>query len=489
MPLTTRTRKSNHASFRTERLLPARTFSGTEFLPALSHALDLAQGQPQGHAWRCCMLALRIARQLELDDAQQFALFHAMLLKDLGVTSNSAQLTYLFGGDDHALQRALRCADGNKLSQRVSFCWHHQTVDEPTLSRLSRFASLLTAKAPEVRELWRQRCAQGAQLASTLRLPPAVSETIAHLDAHWDGDGIPTGLTKEQIPLLARIGKLAETLELHLAPRGKEGAVQVATRQSGQQLDPSLVRLLPDLLNDAPFWDDLVHLPFAAQLRRFEPQDAAWTLDAADFRQLARVLADVVDAKSPWTYLHSRRVAEIAVGMARELGCTFEVQQDIEAAALLHDLGKLGTPNTILDKAGRPTRQELAQIRRHPAATEQLLVPIPDLAPLAAAAAAHHERLDGRGYHRGLTGDQIPWVGKILAVADIFEALTARRPYRDALSVEETHDILIDDAGLGVDPVCLAAMLRWFEQSSFGQRVDQQLEEVERVYTAASSES
>jgi putative nucleotidyltransferase with HDIG domain len=445
--------------------------------------MDLAQGQPPGHAWRSCILALRIARQLELDAQQQFALYHAMLLKDLGVTSYSAQLTYLFGGDDHGLQRALRSADGTKLAQRVSFCWQHQTMDEPALRRLSRFASLITANAPQVRELWLQRCAQGAKLVSTLRLPAVVAETIASLDAHWDGQGIPTGRTGDAIPLLSRIGKLAEALELHLAPRGKEVAVRVVTSQGGRQFDPSLVRLLPAIAADTPFWHDFANQPLTEQVRRCAPQDAAWTLNTGDLLHLARVLADFVDAKSPWTYLHSRRVAEIAVGMASELGCSLEVQQDIEIAALLHDLGKVGTPNTVLDKAGRPTREELVVIRRHPAATAQLLERIPELNRLASAAAAHHERLDGRGYHLGLTGDQIPWVGKILAVADIFEALTARRPYRDALSVEQTHDILVDDAGLGVDPVCLAALFRWYEHSSFPQRVDKQLSEVERVFT------
>jgi putative nucleotidyltransferase with HDIG domain len=189
----------------------------------------------------------------------------------------------------------------------------------------------------------------------------------------------------------------------------------------------------------------------------------------------------VVDAKSPWTFQHSTRVAEIAVGVSAQFGCTPEVQRDIRRAALLHDIGKLGVSNLILDKPGKPTEEEFAEIRKHPEYSQRILEQVGAFQVLADVASAHHERLDGRGYHRRLNDEQMPWVARVLAVSDICEAMSAKRPYRDAMPWEQIQAIMAHDAGDGVDPECLRALEHWHETSEMQSRVDAQLSEVDRL--------
>ena len=111
-----------------------------------------------------------------------------------------------------------------------------------------------------------------------------------------------------------------------------------------------------------------------------------------------------------------------------------DLQRDLHRAALLHDVGKLGVSNLILDKPGKPTDEEMAIIRKHPDYSQQILQRVAAFKELADVAAAHHERLDGRGYHRRLAGEHLPWAARVLTVADMYEAMSARRPYRDAMS-------------------------------------------------------
>ena len=155
----------------------------------------------------------------------------------------------------------------------------------------------------------------------------------------------------------------------------------------------------------------------------------------------------MIDAKSPATAGHSHRVAGLIAGAAAQLGQPApptELQ-----AALLHDIGKLSLSSRILDKPGGLTPAEWAAVREHPVHTERLLSRVAPLRPVAAVAAAHHERLDGSGYPNGLRGDELPPPARLLAVADVFEALTASRPYRGKLSPADALAHLRAAAGGG----------------------------------------
>jgi putative nucleotidyltransferase with HDIG domain len=222
-----------------------------------------------------------------------------------------------------------------------------------------------------------------------------------------------------------------------------------------------------------------------AELPLWEPEDAVLIADDACLDRVAEAFAKVVDAKSPWTYEHSTRVAEITVGLARQFDCSAELKRDLRRAALLHDIGKLGVSNLILDKPGKPTDQELAQIRRHPEFSQRILEQVAAFGSLAEVCGGHHERLDGQGYYRGLAAEQIPWVTRILTTADICEAMSAKRPYRDAMSWEQIRQILWRDAGKGVDSECLMALERWQESSQLPSRVEAQMTEIDRLLAEA----
>ncbi|MEQ8696451.1 MAG: HD-GYP domain-containing protein, partial [Bauldia litoralis] len=165
-------------------------------------------------------------------------------------------------------------------------------------------------------------------------------------------------------------------------------------------------------------------------------------------------------AKSPYTAGHSERVALITDLVATELGVDVARRRWLGRAALLHDIGKLGVSNRILDKAGKPTEAEWEAIKRHPAHTEMILSRIGAFADMAEISAAHHERLDGKGYPKGRAGDEIAFETRILTVADIYEAMTADRPYRAGMPSNKALEIMSRDVGTAIDARCFEALQR-----------------------------
>ena len=158
--------------------------------------------------------------------------------------------------------------------------------------------------------------------------------------------------------------------------------------------------------------------------------------------ETCRAIADFVDIKSPWTLGHSSGVAELAEAAAWRLGLPAEQVTELRRAALVHDLGRVGVPNSIWDRPGPLTADERERVRLHPYLTERVLAHAPALAPLAVTAARHHERLDGSGYHRACGAASLPLAARVLAAADVYHALTEPRPHRPALDAGEARDVL-----------------------------------------------
>jgi HD-GYP domain-containing protein (c-di-GMP phosphodiesterase class II) len=175
----------------------------------------------------------------------------------------------------------------------------------------------------------------------------------------------------------------------------------------------------------------------------------------AQMLQIGQVFAGVVDAKSPWTTTHSTRTALLSRRMAAVMGLDEDEADRIGLAALLHDLGKLAVSNAILDKAGPLDPGEMMEMQGHTEITYQLLAPLWPLGDVAEMAASHHERLDGSGYHRHLRGPDLTFGAQIVAVADVFEALTADRPYRRGMDNDEAIRWLRKEAGrtLAAEPI------------------------------------
>jgi HD-GYP domain-containing protein (c-di-GMP phosphodiesterase class II) len=404
---------------------------------ALSYALDITEGEPPGHAERTCIIGMRLAEVLNLDADTRSHLFYALLLKDAGCSANSAKMAALFDADDHVAKRTSKRIDWS--GRLPAFIWSVRTVS-PGGSMRSRLDRLLAIKdeGQVTKALMQARCDRGAEIALMLGLASETAEAIRALDEHWDGEGQPRGLQGEEIPLLGRMLCLAQTAEIFHAAGGYRAVIRVAHKRRGGWFDPALVDALRELGDDREFWDS-VHEHDVAE---WEPEDRLLTADATRLDSIATAFAGVVDAKSPWTYRHSDRASLIVVGIANALGSDEDALRDLRRAALLHDIGKLSISNRILDKPAALTRSEFAQIRNHPIVTEQILARVPGCEHLAGLAAAHHERLDGSGYPLGLGESDLTLRMRLLAVADVYEALTSERPYRRALTSDEALAVI-----------------------------------------------
>ena len=427
----------------------------SKVIGAMSYALDLTEGEPPGHAVRTCKIGMRLARVIGLDTATRSRLFYALLLKDVGCSANSAKMAALFGADDHVAKRTSKRVDWS--GRFPALVWSLRTV-APGGSLRGRLDRLLAIKAEgEVtRALMQARCDRGAEIALMLGLEADTAEAIRALDEHWDGGGQPRGLRADEIPLLGRILCLAQTVEIFHAAGGICAAWRVARGRRGRWVDPALVDAFGTLLADAEFWGSL----HEADIASWEPEDRLLTVDDARLDRIAGAFAGVVDAKSPWTYRHSDRACLIAVGMASALGADVEMLRDLRRAALLHDIGKLAISSRILDKPAPLTGSEFAQIKEHPLITERILARVPGCEHIAPVACAHHERLDGGGYPRGLTAAELTMPMRLLAIADVYEALTSERPYRPARSSEEALAIIRADVPERFDGQAFAVLER-----------------------------
>jgi HD-GYP domain-containing protein (c-di-GMP phosphodiesterase class II) len=435
----------------------------SEVISALSYALDLTEGAPEGHSVRTCLIGMRIATEIGLDADARSSLFYALLLKDAGCSSNAAATCALFAADDQTVKQTWKTTDWTSRWRSFTHVARNVRPGASLVAKVKQVASFGSA-GPVGTELVRTRCERGADIARMLELSDDTAAAIRALDEHWDGRGIPLGLRGQEIPLLARIACLAQTVETFHSVYGFQAALAVARERAGRWFDPDLVRALHALRADGAFWAGLVEGDARARTAALEPADRVLTADEERLDRIAHAFARVIDAKSPYTYRHSEGVALYADAVGRVLGFGPEALRDLRRAALLHDVGKLGVSNRILDKPGKLTEQEFAVVRRHPEHTYQVLARVARFRPLAETAASHHERMDGQGYHRGIPAGTLPVAARVLAVADVCDALSAERPYRAALPREQVLRIMRGQAGPGLCPDTFRALETAFEE-------------------------
>jgi HD-GYP domain-containing protein (c-di-GMP phosphodiesterase class II) len=423
----------------------------SEVLAALSHALDITEGQPRGHAARTCLIGMAIAGRLGLDDDARSSLFYALLLKDAGCSSNAAKVAALYGADDAGVKRDRRLTDHRSPAGSAR---HFLRSTGGGAGKLRHLGAITAFGISGSRALTHLRCERGADVARQVGLDEEAAQAIRHLDEHWDGGGHPEGLAGEEISLAGRILCLAQTAEVFWQDGGAEAACAVARERGGTWFDPRLVDELSALERDRSFWATLELADTAA----VEPADRLLLADDERLDQIAWAFSTVIDAKSPYTGRHSAGVASIADGVAAGLGLDALARRELRRAALLHDIGKLGVSNRILDKPGKLTDAEWAVMRRHPVWSREVLERVAPLSRVATLAEQHHERLDGRGYPYGLSADRLDLSARVLAVADVAEALSAERPYRAALPADEVLAIMRRDAGTALDGDAFAAL-------------------------------
>jgi HD-GYP domain-containing protein (c-di-GMP phosphodiesterase class II) len=430
-----------------------------EVVSALSHALDLSTGQPVGHSVRTCIIGMRIAAEVGLPLTAQADLYYALLLKDAGCSSNASKLFHALGSDELKAKRDVKTTDWTRLSwETLQYALRHVAPGKPFLERVSALLRTAANGKRQSKEITKIRCERGASLARLMGLGEQTARGIYSFDEHWDGQGNPEGLRKTEIPILSRIMLLAQTLEVYYASRGALTALEVVGQRRHRWFDPELVKAAHSVAARNALWtglgDERTHsLVVEMEPGRKSMEEGDTTLDS-----ICLAFAQIVDGKSPFTYNHSNGVANAAVA----IGCTLRLAPEriltLRHAALLHDIGKLAVSNAILEKPCRPAPEEWEVLKRHPFHTWEILRRIPGFGEMSEIAASHHEKLDGSGYFRGLSGAQLPLDARILAVADIFDALSAKRPYRDAMPVEQVFTLMRKDAPHALDETCINAL-------------------------------
>ena len=437
----------------------ARTVQLSEVLGALSHALDLTEGQPIGHCERATWIGMHVGRKMGLPEAQLWELYYTVMLKDLGCSSNAARICQLYLSDDLTFKRDFKTVS-DSLPKVLGFVFAHTGLKSGLAERFKAVLNILQNGGAIADDLIQTRCQRGAEIAAQLRFPPAVCNAIHALDEHWNGKGRPDQQAGAAIPIYARIALLAQVADVFHAGAGREAALAEVRSRSGTWFDPHAVACFERVAATPGFWEMLGSEAITEAVTALEPIQRVVVVDEDYLDDIARAFAKVIDAKSPFTSGHSERVAVYADMIAAELGYTFERRRWLKRASLLHDVGKLGVSNAILDKNGKLDDAEWRDMRNHASLSETILARVAAFHEMALIGGGHHERLDGKGYPRGLKGDAIAPETRIVSVADVFDALTADRPYRAAMPLEKALGIMRADLGTAFDPDCFAALER-----------------------------
>lgn len=435
----------------------AQSVNLAQIVRAFSYALDITEGQPAGHCVRACWVAMHIAETMGLSLADRCELYYTVLLKDLGCSSNAARICELYEADDIAFKRGYKTV-GTSLAATLSFVARRTAQSQPLRRRVSAVGNILRNGDAIAQELIVSRCTRGADIARTLRFSEAVAEGIFRLDEHWDGSGRPGRLSGESIPLFARIALLSQVVDVFHGHAGKEAAIDEVRRRRGSWFDPTLVDVFCKIAQDHGFWAVLKSPTVDTKLTHISGTHEMREVDEDYLDAIAAAFGQVIDAKSPYTAGHSTRVADLALRIGEVMKVPHDRRRWLYRAALLHDIGKLGVSNAILDKPGPLDEREWESMRSHAAHTREILGRVSVLADIAPVAAAHHERLDGKGYPLSLEATQICRETRIITVCDFYDALTSDRPYRGPMPRDEALAIMAKSVGSAIDGACYEAL-------------------------------
>jgi HD-GYP domain-containing protein (c-di-GMP phosphodiesterase class II) len=402
-----------------------------ELAAAFSLGTDLGLGQPMEHVLRSWRIAAGLGGRIGLDDAERVALYYVALLAWVGCVADSYEVATWFG-DDIAFRADSYEVDLAGLPM-LGFMLRHVGAGSPALHRLRLASTVITTRGQAVQRGLTSHCISTAYLAERLGLGPDVCGSLKQMFARWDGKGVPSSLRGDEIAMSIRLFHVADVVEVHYHRHGVDAALEIARERRGTQFDPNVVdefcRHAHDLLpatDEEADWMALIDAEPGLRTRLTQPE-----IDNA-----LEAVADFTDLRSPYFAGHSRGVADLAAAAADEAGLPEPEALLTRRAGLLHDIGTHGIPVTILDKPGPLTAAERERIRLHPYYTERMLARPAMLAQLGTIAAAHHERSDGSGYHRALSGATVPLPARLLAAADAYHAMTEPRAYRPALPAD-----------------------------------------------------
>ncbi|HET8979556.1 MAG TPA: HD domain-containing phosphohydrolase [Solirubrobacteraceae bacterium] len=429
-----------------------------ELIAALSLGTDLGLGQPMEAVLRECVLVQELGERYGLAERERLIAFWVALLAWVGCHADAYEQARWFG-DEIAAKADLYAVD-LVGTDKARYVLGHLGAGARAAGRVrTAFEFVITGRSA-MESMHGTHCLLAGDLARRLGLGDAVRDALQQVFERWDGRGDPGLLAGPQISRPVRLVQLADVVEVFHRQGGVAAAVMVARERSGTQFDPEVVecfceeaeRLLAPL-TDTNSWESVIAV---------QPSLCV-TLPDSELDSALEAIADFVDLKSPYTTGHARAVADLAAGAGRRWGLPEDEVRTLGRAALLHDLGRLGVPNSIWDKRGPLTAVERERVRMVPYLTERILSTSRALASLGDLAAQHHERLDGSGYPRGLRAAGLSPSARILAAADVWRAMAETRPHRDALPPGAAADELRAEVrggrldGQAVDLVLAAA--------------------------------
>jgi HD-GYP domain-containing protein (c-di-GMP phosphodiesterase class II) len=300
-------------------------------------------------------------------------------------------------------------------------------------------------------------CEVAQMLAGRLGLPVGVTELFAYLTERWDGRGPLRRAATDAIPLAIRIVQVARDAAYQCLLGGPEHAARIARQRAGHAFDPDVARALADDAAEILAVDLCASAWHATLACEPEPR---LTLEGAAIDRALAAIGDFADLISPHLAGHSRGVARLAEAAARRCRIDAVGIVAVRRAALVHDVGRVAVGARTWQREGPLSADEWERVRLHPYQTERILAPSPFLSALAPIAGAHHERLDGSGYHRGARGAELPMPSRLLAAADAYHAMTEPRPHRPACSRPDAAERLADGANAGLfDPDAVTAVI------------------------------
>jgi HD-GYP domain-containing protein (c-di-GMP phosphodiesterase class II) len=377
---------------------------------ALSDALDLVGVNDFQHGKRVAMIARETAALIGLPEPRLDNLVFACLLHDLGVSSTAEHQRLAFNVD---------CAD------RDVHCLRAYHLLQP-FAHLSRVANAIRYH----HTAWSD-------------LPPELSEADA--------------LDSNLIFMADRVDALLLRHGLDDPLVHNESVHREIDRLAGHTLAPEVVEAFHAAAAKEAFWIALVPRHVQSYLADLKLDQWNISIDFPQFRHVARLVSSIVDAKSHFTAAHSLGVAGLSRHLGERMGFGQDSLAEMEIAGLMHDIGKLCVPDEIIEKPGRLTFAEFSMMERHSFETYQILRHVPGLEKIAEWAAFHHEALNGHGYPFRRSAETLSWEARIVAVADVFQALAQTRPYRGPQSLEEISGILEEFVARGVlDPDIVA---------------------------------
>jgi HD-GYP domain-containing protein (c-di-GMP phosphodiesterase class II) len=400
-----------------------------ELVAAFSLATDLGMGQPMEHVLRSWLIARRLAERRALDADARVGLYYVMVLAWAGCVADTTEVATWFG-DDIAFRADSYRVDFAGLPL-MGFALSHVGAGTPLLHRLRLATTLVLTGGRAIERGLMSHCLSTTQLAMRLGLPAAVCDPLRQVFTRWDANGVPDGIGGEQIAPSVRLFHLADTVEVFHRAGGVEAAVDMARARRGAHFEPQLVDLFCQ--EARPVLADLDAMAELGALIEAEP-GLREQLSERELDTALEAIADFTDLRSLPRAGHSRAVARIAGSAAGLCGLPDREIVTLRRAALVHDVGLHGVPASILDKPGPLTSAETERIRLASYWTARVLARPPALARIGAIASLANERLDGSGYHRGLSGAAIPVAGRILAAADAWQAMNEPRAHRPALS-------------------------------------------------------